>query len=408
MKGCSTSVSDKHLYMKRLTIIVTGVLFLLLIAGIWGYLMFYGTPKNSGEVFSNLGFQLGNQDTTVTTPSTSTTSTPIDGLVDTKHGKLRQLTTHSVAGYISVATGSSSEAVRYVERGTGHIYSIDLASGKEQIISRTTIPAVAHAYFSPDGNTVAELSYTPEGETSVFVGTINSASLDGISLEQNARNISFANNHTVLYTVTQNGTTIGYRQDISTKTRQEVFRFNFGSIDVTWGNGLSNVYITTKPSPALQGFIYKVTGNTVSPIGPVAYGLSSVVSNEYVIVTYRKSQTYHSSILTDNNPLPLPILVINKKCTFDSLNKDLLWCGAPQQNTSQTYIDDWYKGTLTAQDDIWLINLKLGSVQMKIDTQTEIGHSLDILNPEMNTSGTSLFFKNKTDQTLWMYDLTAS
>ena len=47
--------------MNKPLIFTIAITVVLLIAGIWVYLMLFGSPQNTGEVFTNLGFQPNNQ-----------------------------------------------------------------------------------------------------------------------------------------------------------------------------------------------------------------------------------------------------------------------------------------------------------------------------------------------------------
>ncbi len=388
--------------MNRPLLITAGITILLTILGVWVYLLFFGAPKQPGEIFTNLGFEQVIQPITIT-PPTNTSSPTIDALVDTQNGKLRQLTLKPTAGHGVYITGSSS-AVRYAEKGTGHIYEINLDTGSETMISRTTVPQTAVAIFSPDATAVAITAYS-NYTTNVTVGTIGSGELTSIVLEPGAENITFASNTEVLYTIVRNGVTTGYRHNLTTATRAEVFTFNFGEIDVAWGNGVTGIYVITKPTPSLQSFIYKVDETTLTPVVSAGYGLSALVQNETIVTTKTVDGTYVSEVWNNGTATPLPLLMLKEKCAFTQNNTTQLWCAGGAETPSGTFVDDWYKGLTRHEDYLWRVSTTRQTAELVASPEQLVGQTLDIVNLVPHPTEAQLFFKNRTDQTLWQIDL---
>lgn len=391
--------------MNRALIITIGTLILLMALGVWMYLMLFGTPKSSGEVFTNLSFSTNNQGITVTPDEQGGDSSSIEALVDTKTGKLRQLTTRPVAGYATAST-TAGFVVRYAERGTGHVYEINLATGEEKVISRTTVPQVAEAYFSPDTRSVALLSYSSNG-TTVFVGTLTEGGeLNGTTLEPGAENLAFLDAATLRYSIARNGKTTGYEQDLTAGTRRELFSLNFTELRADWGPELSKTYLSTKPSQRLLGYLYTTKNNVLTPVVEPAYGLTALIADQQQVVTYLSQGSYRSYILSFNEKHPLPTLVLKEKCAFDNNHPGYLWCAAPLKSQGNNLVDDWYKGLASFNDYIWLINTQDQTSQLLLSPEKEAGRPVDAIDLTLSTDSSNLFFKNKIDQTLWLYDLT--
>lgn len=390
--------------MNRPLIITIGITILLIVLGVWLYIFLFGTPEDTGEVFANLGFTPTSQPTTITPPEDSPT---LDTLVDTSTGSLRQLTTRSVAGFMSTTT-AAGKTIRYAERGTGYVFEIDLSTGVETLISRTTIPQVANAVFSNDATHVAFTSYIGY-VANVYVGVIENNGIAGINLEPGASNLAFTNNNEVLYTIVRNGVTTGYRQNLVTETRVEQFTFNFTNLDVAWGDGQSATYITTKPASTLEGFMYQIDGDKVVPSVRSGLGLTSFVGSDAIIATYRRSSAYQSIAynLNTNTENTLPVVALKEKCTFDTANPNFIWCAAPLGDIPAGFVDNWYKGTVQSDDRIWLIDTVNESARLVVSPYDVLGRTLDITATDADTTGQYLFFKNRTDQTLWLYDLKA-
>ena len=120
--------------MNRKVLIGIGVVLIFIVLGVWVYLMIYGVPKNSDDVFANLGFGSGPIDDSLPPPITEE---PTPTILDTETPDpeaLRQLTVRPVAGATIFADGDT-QYIRYAERGTGHVYEINIASGNESRIS---------------------------------------------------------------------------------------------------------------------------------------------------------------------------------------------------------------------------------------------------------------------------------
>lgn len=390
--------------MNRAIIITIGIIIIILVLGVWVYLMFFGTPDNSKEVFANLGFEIAQQDTTITPP---VNNQPLDTLVDTQsRDALRQLTTRPIAGFTFAST-SAGQTVRYIERGTGHMYEINLESGQEDMLSRTTIPQVSSAVFAPSGKTVALTSYN-EYQSNVFVGTLaDDVNLSGITLQPDARNLSFSTDNEVLYTVATNGTTKGYTHNIQTLSQSEVFSMNYTNLDIAWGGGLDKTYLTTKPSRELEGFIYTTEDNTLTPATYSAYGLSALFTNDSILTTSIQDDSYISSVIDSTGKTQnLPILALKEKCVFDTFSANYVWCAAPISEIPASFVENWYKGTVTSADNLWLVNTANQTAQLYANPENLVGRTIDVKNIDTNTTGDYLAFTNKIDHTLWLYDLT--
>lgn len=389
--------------MSRPLIITIGIVFILIVLGLWVYLMLFGAPESPREVFTNFGFEPTTQETTITPPA----NIPLpETTIDTTGEALRQLTTRPVAGF-TFMTSSSTETVRYVERGTGHVYEINLETGEESSLSRTTVPQTTNATFSEDGNTIAFTAHD-NYTTNVFVGTLQAEiNVAGIQLQPGAQNLSFSSETDVLYTVSSNGTTIGYRHNINSLNRTELFSFNYNSLDVAWGSGLEKIYLATKPAHNLEGYVYSTENNILTPEIPPAYGLSALFSNSYIVTTYNASGQYVSNAWSESDEVfELPILALKEKCTFDSFTDEYLWCAAPNTAEEATFAEDWYKGTLTSEDNLWLVELAAGEARLYADFKNLSGRIIDVSEIKINETGTAITFTNKTDHTLWLYDLT--
>ena len=396
--------------MKKKPLLITaGIVFVLLVALVWIYLFFYGTPDSSNDVYSNLGFEINNQPTTVTTPPAQNLdqdfnpgpTTAID--TNTTTNPLQQLTSRPVAGFLIIDTASSTVA-RYVERGTGFVYDINLSTGVETQVSQTTVPRVAEATFNSDGSTLTMTSYTGY-ELTVFAGSLTDTSFSYINLEPGAHSIAFSNSDNLLYAISNGGTTRGYSHNLDTASRREVFTFDFVNTDVFWGEGYDNIYLSTRPGGSLPGYVYTISETTVTPVLPALQNLHAVITPEHTIATFGNRESVSSvAIATDGEQHELPITAIPSKCVATPLDTAGLWCAAPISIDSIAYLGDWNKGTVQSDDFIWYVDIDRETASLRANPDRLRGRSLDIDKLNIDTKGRYLLMRDRTDQTLWLLD----
>lgn len=386
--------------MKKPIIISIAIAALVLVLAVWVYLFLYGAPDNDGEVLTNLGFDLDSQ------PVDIAPNSNIDDLitVDSQGSALRQLTTRPVAGFGSL--GSSTEAaVRYVEAGTGHVYEIKIATGEEQRLTNTTIPRTVSAVFSPDATTVvivSETGYVSE----IFVGNISDntseSALIGTNLPPDAQDITFIDNQTIGYTrPTLDGTT-GYRYNTITKDQSIDFTAPFLSVTTLFTETETHIY--NRHNPELEGSLFAVSNTAFNAVTPNEYGLSTLVHSDWYIQSYTQNNTFYSRAYNRDSKTSeaLPISVIPEKCDF--ANSSLLWCAAPINTVPYTYQKEWYQGIIRSNDMLWEIDLRSQSARLALSPQITIGREIDITNMSYAELQAVLYFTNKNDNTLWLYD----
>lgn len=393
--------------MKKTLLITIGILLILFVLGIWVYLMLFGTPESTQEVFTDLGFDVTPQPVTIVPPEPDPTPT---GVVDTTGEPLRQLTTRPVAGFVSF-TRAETNIVRYVEQGTGHVYELNLETGAEERITATTIPRVTEAVFSDDGTYVALTSHT-DVVRDVFVGTIKVSTdggvIDGQNLPPDADEIDL-DDDLVYYTTTDSTGTTGYRINLTTNEQQEWFTVPFRSIRVIWP--YSQIFFYNRTTASLEGSIYEISGNGFRSLTNPAFGTVALVNPRHILQTYSDgTQLLTTAINRENEAVQtdLGVVAIPEKCTFDTVTEDIVLCASPITTLRAQYIEDWYKGTITSADNIWEIDLTNGEAALLIDPTATAGRAIDIQNMQSDPLTNNLFFINKIDNTLWTYDLLAA
>lgn len=386
--------------MKKSIIVTIGVVLILIVLGVWGYLLFFGTPKGSDEIFANLGIGTGGS-VTDTGVAIEETSSEEGSQLAMGGASLQQLTTRPVAGFGYV--GTSSKKVRYVEQGTAHVYEIDLESGEESRIAATTIPRVVDAVFSPEGASVALVS--AEGnDTTVLAGMLTSDNPDYITLQDGAFDPFFLDENTLRYAVHTGNGVRGYKLDITENTPQQLFTVPFESINMLWDGGETHFF--NKTAANLEGALYQVVGGYVKPRSKAAFGLTAGLNSDYYLVTKRDGKNLTSEAINrgGEETTALAVLFIPEKCAMDFTDTALLWCAAPFDQQPASFIEDWYKGAVTSEDYLWLVDIERGRAQLEENLFEEARRLIDIDGIEVGNAG--VLFRNKIDNTLWLYDPT--
>lgn len=392
--------------MRKITFIVIGLISIILI-GVWAYMLFFYTPSDKeGGLFSDFGWFTGQDVTPIEVPPPSD-EIP---LINVKGPRLRQLTTKPVAGYAELYSSSTEPYfVRYVEAGLGHVYDINMETGEEIRVSNTTVPQALTAEFSPDGTQVA-IQADVTDRNLVTVGKIENGEFIGKPLPTSVTDFTFADNGELYYTEvrSQGVDTLGKALNLTTGATRDLFTIPFRAAAIDWAKGgqITN-YTYTKPASRLLGYFYSINrGNIVrEPIS--GEGLTVIANDRYAAYSLRSGDNHLS--FTYNRDTKefgtIPILPLPEKCTFASDEPSVLYCGYEYTIHDYHYPDNWYKGLISLNDSLWRVDLNDSSaVQLVIPLQT-IGRELDIISPQYSASSSMLYFINKHDKTLWVYEL---
>lgn len=387
--------------MKKTIFIIIGVLIIILVIGVWAYLFTYGSPKNSNDIFATFGF---GKDTSVVV---ETDPTRVDVQNETASGlpqKLRQLTTRPVAG--AVITSSD---VTYVEQGTGHIYTINLNDGNETLINGTTIPQTDGAVFSADGTYVAITSYTTQGAKTIIgiaKQSQNESVDDWFTLPLNASNITFGDTETdtAYYIIKEQDGASGYTYTMSKNAGSQLFKTALRDINALWGNPM---YVHTTPTSYEEGHLYKVVGNDVSYVTKGGNGLVGFRYDDGVVVTHTNDGVQDIvAISNDGREGAQSLPFIPEKCVKNPSTEHSAYCAVPTNINTGVFPDSWYKGVISYSDILWVMNIESGEVKRLSDFLTESGREIDVEKIGTNETGEYVWFINKNDNTLWMFDTT--
>lgn len=388
--------------MKKNILITIGIFIILIVLGVWAYLFTYGKPANTNEIFAQFGLGGGE-----VAPVVNPELTKVDVAQTTNVGtrqKLKQLTTRPVAGATFTTSG-----IRYVEQGTGHIYDIDLQSGREKLVSGTTITQTAEAIFSKDAPYIAITSFTPSGKKTI-VGTIHQeqngdGSIEGVALPLGATEVQFGNaTGTINYLLKNASGSSGYSYTIAKKTSALLFTISLRDVQVLWGEPL---YVYTTPTTLQEGNLYRVVKNNLVYTAGGGIGLVGFRYDDGVVTTSLTSENEAYIALSHGGKKTLQsIPFIPEKCVRNPAKIHSVYCSTPFSINNEKFPDDWYKGAISYSDLLWSIDIESGNATGLSEFLKESGREIDVSQIGTNDAGTYIWFINKNDNTLWMFDTT--
>ena len=392
--------------MQKKALIIAGLIIILLLISIWVYLLFFGTPKSVNEVLTDLDSNPGE---VVDIKDQNKNNTPT---VDVTQSKLRQLTTKPVAGFNEVySTSTNTRAMYYAEMGTGHIYSINLETGEEKRLSATTVAGVNSAEFSTKGDYVALGSQANDKSTTVITGKISLDTNEIITKELPNIVDDFAvsmSGADLLYTSKDTAGLSGHAYNFKSGNDKILFTIPFHEAIIQWGKESNDThYVYTKPTYLLEGYLYQVTKGKISRLPISGYGLTAM-TNDYMVAYsvnengLSKNYIYNRKTKTTK---PLNTTILPEKCIIAVSTEKLICAWEAGVNLPIEFPDKWHQGVTQYKDSIWDIYGDIPSINLITDTLEESGRNIDIINLKAGAGNRNLYFINKNDNTLWMYEL---
>lgn len=393
-------------------LIISLIALILLLGGAWLYLLLNGAPKNIPS-FGNL---FGKATTVVNTPTNSEQITPStteetspDRTINVRQ-ELVKLTERSTAGAIITshqnASTTEENVIRYMTKGTGYIYDISLITGVEKRISGRTIPQVVEALWSPKGNAAILTTDVNgvQGEKSLLLFSTGetgevSTTLEGLSSIENA---SFDTEGNILfYTEKTTEGTVGFARNLTTGATEQLFSVPFKESRVLWDVWEKHThYIYTKPGLGFMGYLYQITPSGLKKIDSAKTLSASRIDANTLIINKDSGKGPYSLLLTaDGRDEFLNIETLSEKCAGYGA---MIWCGATEGAGNSSFPLAWYEGTVSYADALWSITTTNGVSKKVADPEALSREQIDVT--DMQTAPGGLLFKNKRDDSLWLYN----
>lgn len=417
--------------MKKTTYIFIALGALILIGGVVYWFAFMNktpvteteTEPTPGNVFNPLNRNNTTPSPASNTPSTQGTSTEtITETTPAKIPALRQISTSPISG-AAASTTASTTLVRFIDRGTGHVYEARDTDMSIDKVSNTTLPKVYETYWNKnltafilrylkeDSDTIVNF-YAQLKSTGTTTGdTVTPYEIKGAYLSPDIREVAVSPTKDKIFTWNiEGGKGVGYISGFDEKNKVKLIEMPITDVVVEWPE-ISKAYITTRASAYATGYVYSVdtkTGSLKKVFGGL-HGLSSKMSTDGQRLLYSTGAEENIQLrvlnIKDQKSQSMPVRTLAEKCVWSTLQKTDIYCAVPTEISRGVYPDDWYKGSVEFVDQIWHINSATGEVHLLAKLLSISNTLIDATNLTLDPKENFLYFTNKKDLTLWSLDL---
>lgn len=378
------------------------------------------------------------------TPTETATSTPAQQAAYVAPA-LRQISLEPVSGFTTYSTSSTSTrtvsnpemgdlleeflatstAIRFQERASGHVYDVFEFLENPVKVSNITVQKVYDSMFLNDRNQFFEITAAPDNEqvltTLARIIPATENPITGTTTEQTLQQtpisgiltnlVYFEGSNRILYSKgTQGGSEI-YSADPARSAETLIARLPFREYtleSIASGQAL----LQTMASASVPGYAYALnlsTGALNKIIGNIN-GLTVKISPDQQFYLYSQSGLNTPPVIrahdvAANTTRVIGLDTLPEKCVFSKASSAQIYCFGSSVYKSATYPDDWYKGKVFNDENLYLINLATGDVQVVYLFDEETG-GFDVVHPMLVGNDEMMIFQNKYDLTLWALDLT--
>ncbi len=320
-----------------------------------------------------------------------------------------------VAGFVTLARASST-VIRYADRATGHIFEAVLpgtgtGNMTKKRLTNNTLPQIYEAIFRADGNAVlmrsldegsdvvenVSLTLTPPAASS----TEALWSVSATSMRGNLDGLAAGTGNLLTYVIKETGAII------SSTFQGDGVKTLWNSSFRSWRTQRfgTNTLVFTKPSNAVPGYAYMLTGagGLTKLFGPLN-GLSVMGNSAGTRILYSYAAgplqlaTYDLTKKTSEEISPATLA---EKCVWSSKNTAAFFCGTPTNGLSGNQPDDWYAGKTHFSDYIWQFDANTQISNLIVEPKGDFGVELDVFRPALSVDESYIVFINKTDLSLW-------
>lgn len=413
--------------MRRVLIII-GALLLLILIGIGVYFLFF-TREGGIVVGENPFGQAGDRDpgtldpvidTGVPTPGAGTLVAPRLLKISDRMVALGTISLYTPAKSAVVATTSLSTTtpstsvatpeeveVRYIDRQSGNVYAFKVHERVVTRLSNKTLPGITEAVWTRDGARayVRFLEQDVNGNERVSTYVLPSNGEGGFFLEQGLSQVISASSSIITLLKSDSGSVASIMNADGTNLRT-LFSSVLSSLQIA---PLGATYLAqTKATAHLDGYAFMVDarGTFSRLLGPLR-GLSTLPSPQGTSILYSyvdRGRLYTQVFaVTARTTVPLPLATLPEKCVWTA-GGDAVYCAVPT-SLSGLLPDEWYQGARSFSDRIWRIDLTSRVATLVFDPRQLADTAIDAQGLSLDTAEDVLVFMNRTDGSLWAYDL---
>jgi len=405
-------MSKKYIY------ILIGIIILALVTLLGLFFMKSDDPTSEGFFSFPFGNAPDGEGINIPSNPSNTINPPVSN-TNTGSGVVRQISNSPISG-ATIITQASTTFVRYIDRGTGHVFDYTPETGISKRVSNTTIPKAQEVVWSKDGSSFimrivsdsivkdfsARLSSastsTPEGE----LGLVGS-----YLVGQKVSIVSSPDGKKIFYTSpTSSNGALGTVSGFDGGAPATIWQFPTKEWRIHWPISES-LFLTTKASSEEKGYAYILNSKTGDMTG-VLSGVTGLIANPHPTLKHvlyseqNKGRTYLFLLeLATGRISPVGPPTLAEKCAWDKNEKLTAYCGA-SASLPNNLPDNWYKGTVSFNDEIWKMNFETGETKL-LASKDSFGGEIDVENIMVSEDGKLLIFQNKKNLSLWSVVLSA-
>lgn len=299
--------------------------------------------------------------------------------------------------------------IRFIERQSGNIYSFRLHDRLLNRISNRTLPGIQEAAWTTDGARAFAryLTRSADGTERVETYALSADGGEGYFLEPGFGAVAVSGTSTVFSLLPNSSGSIG---TLSAPDGTQI-RTLFSSVlsRLSAGFSGSELVVTTLGSSGLDGYAFLVSradGSFTRLLGPLR-GLATLPNptGGSVLYSYVSQGRMYLQVLdlASRTSVALPLATLAEKCAWAPGGRQI-YCAIPT-NATGNLPDEWYQGARSFSDRIWRIDLDTRLATLLVDP-VQVGEvSIDAIALTVDSQSDALVFTNKTDGSLWVYDL---
>jgi hypothetical protein len=419
----------------RTIILVTAIILILIIGGYFLYRALTpaaqapAQPGQFGETFPVSGERQIPAGTTSAVPTTTEQEsniimppTEIGAVQEGQTGQqyfYRKITPVAIGGAYAFNRASST-IVRFVEKGTGHIFELSDTAATPTEISNTTIPKIQNVYWGTIGSSsplAIQYLQNKTNDMRILLGTVKTSTstmmgeINGTIMPRTITDIaSSPDGKSIFYIDRGTSGVTGLTSDFANKKTVQIFSSPLIEWTPNWISA-DTISLTTKPSFSALGTLFWLnvkTGGLTRVLSNIN-GLTTLTSPDLKSILYSKGggstlETF-LYVISEKTAYPFPSPTMPEKCVWSRKEQNTIYCGIPKTIIAASYPDVWYQGLISFSDAVWKINTQSENATLMFDPDAENVGSIDAANLLLDPQENYLFFTNKKDGTLWSVKL---
>lgn len=297
--------------------------------------------------------------------------------------------------------------LRFVERGTGHVFDISPETGAIARITNTLIPRTYEAIIAGSrvilrgvGDGISAATIIGEIKTSASSPQAPTA-LAQNRLPDGIRTITInPSGNEMFYIVREGSGASGFRAGIDGAKPKKIFSSAVSGWRAAWSK--DGIVLVENAEDGIAGHAYLVRENSLAPLVGNVPGLTLLPhpsSSAYIYGASGGGISLFARLNSAASPFLLPVRTIAEKCAWAPGKNLIAYCAVPQRLPPSDFLGRWYRGEAHTSDQWWRVDISANSAE-QLYSSTNV--SFDVEAPEVDGGGRYIAFRNALDKTLWL------